>query len=295
TAFKVHPYHHATLGWKTDLATMPREDLYGPYKTFYTPNNAVIVAAGDFFVDDMLNRIRKAFGSIPRGPAAPPVKVVEPKQEGERRVHLRRPGPTSYFHAAYHGPKASDPDFFPVFVLSCVLSGVGGMSFSGGGSPGRSSRLYRALVETELATDVGCGFRPTIDPGTIDATATVRPRVPVEKVERAIFAELDKIASKPVTDAELAKVLKQARSQFVYATDGVMNRGYWLGELEIVASYKMYDTFLDQIASVTKADVQRVAAKYLVETNRTVGWFEPADGVAARRTPKASAKKRVRR
>ena len=294
SAFKVHPYHHDTIGWKTDLETMTREDLYAHYRTYYTPNNAIVVAAGDFDVDNMLDQIRQSFGPIPRGPAAPPVRTVEPRQEGERRVRLRRPGPASYFHAAYHGPKASDPDFFPVFVLSGVLSGVGGMSFSGGGSPGRSSRLYRALVETELATDAGCGFRPTIDPGTIDASATVRPGVAIEKVERAIFEELDKIASKPVTDAELAKVLKQARSQFVYATDGVMNRGYWLGELEIVASYKMYDTFLDGIASVTKADVQRVAAKYLLETNRTVGWFEPSNGTVDR-TPKASAKKRVRR
>ncbi len=291
TAFKVHPYHHDTVGWKTDLETMTRDDLYRHYKTFYAPNNAVIVAAGDFDVNEMLGKIRQSFGSIPRGADAPQVKSVEPPQEGERRVLLRRPGPTSYFHAAYHGPKSSDPDFFPVFVLAGVLAGVGGMSFSGGGSPGRSSRLYRALVESGLATGVDCGFRPTIDPGTIDVTATVRPGVAVEKVERAIFAELEKIASKPVTDAELAKVHKQARSQFVYASDGVMNRGYWLGELEIVASYKMYDAFLDGIANVTKADVQRVAAKYLTETNRTVGWFVPSGNGKARR----AAGKRARR
>ncbi len=294
TAFKVHPYHHDTIGWKTDLETMARDDLYKHYQTFYAPNNAVIVAAGDFGADEMLGKIRQAFGSIPRGRDVPQVKAVEPPQEGERRVHLRRPGPTSYFHAAYHGPKASDPDFYPVFVLAGVLAGVGGMSFSGGGSPGRSSRLYRALVETGLATGVDCGFRPTIDPGTIDVTATVQPGVSVEKVERAIFAELDKIASKPVTDAELAKVLKQARAQFVYATDGVMNRGYWLGELEIVASYKMYGELLDGIASVTKADVRRIAEKYLAETNRTVGWFVPSNG-APKRAPKSNAKKRARR
>ncbi len=295
-AFKVHPYHHDTIGWKIDLETMTRDDLYNHYKTFYAPNNAVIVAAGDFDVDEMLGKIRQSFGPIPRGRDVPPVKAVEPPQEGERRVHLRRPGPTSYFHATYHGPKASDPDFYPVFVLAGVLTGVGGMSFSGGGSPGRSSRLYRALVETGLATDVDCAFRPTIDPGTIDVSATVRPGVSVEQVERAILAELDKIASKPVTDAELAKVLKQARSQFVYATDGVMNRGYWLGELEIVASYKMYDELLDGIANVTKQDVRRVAEKYLAETNRTVGWFVPTDGSGrhasqARRTSRQRARR----
>jgi len=220
TAFKVHPYHHDTIGWKTDLETMSRDDLYNHYRTYYAPNNAIIVAAGDFEPDEMLAKIEKAFGAIPRGHDVPPVKSVEPLQEGERRVRLRRPGPTPYFHTAYHAPQASDPDFFPVFVLAGVLSGVGGMSFSGQGSPGRSSRLYRALVETGLAADVGCGFRATIDPGVIDVTATVRPGVPVEKVERAILTELEKITAKPITDAELAKVIKQAKTQFVYATDG---------------------------------------------------------------------------
>lgn len=279
-AFKVHPYHHDTIGWKSDLETITRDDLYNHYKTYYTPNNAIVVAAGDFDADRMLRKIEDAFGKIARGRELPPMKIVEPPQEGERRVNLRRPGPTSYFHAAYHAPKASDPDYFPVFVLAGVLDGVGSMSFSGHGSPGRSARLYRALVETELATDVDCAFRPTIDPGTIDVSATVRPGVPIEKVEHAIFAELEKISTRPISDEELDKVLKQAKVQFVYATDGVMNQGYLLGDMEVVASYKMYATFLDNLMRVSKADVQRVAAKYLAETNRTVGWFIPTDGAA---------------
>ncbi len=297
TAFKVHPYHHDTIGWKVDLETMTRDDLYGHYKKYYVPNNAVVTAVGDFDTDEMLHKIEAAFGPLPRRTEVPQVKSVEPPQEGERRVRVRRPGPTDYFHTAYHGPKATDPDFFPVFVLSGVLSGVGGMSFSGGGSPGRSSRLYRALVETELAADVDCSFRPTIDPGTIDVTATIRPGVPIEKVEQAVFAELQKVASKPVLDEELEKVIKQTRSQFVYATDGVMNLGYWLGQLEVVASYKMYETFLESVSNVTKQDVLRVAAKYLAETNRTVGWFEPVDGAGPTRPVKrrAARPKRARK
>ena len=286
-AFKVHPYHHDTIGWKTDLQTMTRDDLYAHYKTYYAPNNATIVAAGDFDTDEMLAKIEWHFGALPRGKDVPPVKVVEQLQEGERRVVLRRPGPAAYFHAAYHAPKATDPDYFPVFVLVGVLTGVGGMSFSGHGSPGRSSRLYRALVETGLAVDVDCGFRATIDPGTLDVAATVRPGVAIEKVERAIFAELDKIVTRRVTEQELDKVIKQARSQFVYAQDGVMNIGGWLGQLELVASYKMYETFLGNLAKVTRDDVLRVAAKYLGETNRTVGWFVPTnDGSSPKRAHK---------
>lgn len=281
-AFKAHPYHHNTIGWKTDLETITRDDLYAHYKTYYAPNNAIIVAAGDFEADALLAKIQHAFGAIPRGKAIPPAQIVEPPQEGERRVVLRRPGPASYFHAAYHAPKASDPDYFPVFVLVGILTGVGGMSFSGHGSPGRSSRLYRALVETGLAVDVDCSFRASLDPGTLDVTATARPGVAIEKVERAIFAELEKIATTRVTETELSKVIKQARSQFVYAMDGVMNVGGWLGQLEIVASHQMYDTFLERLTQVTRDDVRRVAANYLRETNRTVGWFVPTNGAAPR-------------
>jgi zinc protease len=276
-AYKIHPYHHDTIGWKIDLQNMTRDQLYAHYKTHYVPNNAIVVAAGDFDVKEMQRKIQDAFGKIPRGGDIPAMKLVEPPQESERRVLMRRPGPTSLFHAAYHGPKATDPDFFAAFVLSGVLSGVGSMSFSGHGSPGRSSRLYRALVETQLATDVDCSFRPTIDPATFDVTATVHPGVAIEKVERAIFDELDRAASKPITQPELEQVFKQAKVQFVYATDGVMNKGYLLGEFEIVASYKMYSTFLDNLMAVKKADVQRVAAKYFRETNRTVGWFIPSN------------------
>src|SRR5512135_1972814 len=302
TAFKIHPYHHDTIGWKVDLENITREQLYRHYKTYYAPNNAVVVAVGDFDADEMQSRVAEAFGKIPRGGEIPPMNSVEPPQEGERRVVVRRPGPTSYFHAMYHAPQASDRDFFPVFVLAGVLSGVGGMSFSGGGSPGRSSRLYRALVEKELAADVECGFRATIDPGTIDVAATVNPGVTVQKVEDAIFKQLEKIAAKPVTDEELETVFKQAKTQFVYATDGVMNLGYWLGQLEMVSSYKMYDRFLDGILAVKKENVTRVAAKYFAETNRTVGWFLPTDGAApapgkpaGKQSKKASAKKRGKR
>ncbi len=291
-AFKVHPYHHDTIGWKHDLETMTRDDLYRHYQTYYAPNNAVIVAAGDFDADELLGKIEQAFGALPRNANIPRMSSVEPPQEGERRVVLRRPGPTACFQALYHAPQASDPDFFPTFVLAGILSGVGGMSFSGQSSPGRSSRLYRALVETGLAVDVDAGFRATIDPGSFDVAATVRPGVKIEKVERAIFAELDRIATQRVTAIELATVVKQAKAQFVYAMDGVMNVGYWLGQLEIVASYQLYDAFLDGLMRVTKADVQRVAAKYLTETNRTVGWFIPATGTAPKaRLPKHSARK----
>lgn len=115
-----------------------------------------------------------------------------------------------------------------------------------------------------------------LDPYLLEVGATVRPGVEIVRVERAVFRELDRLANAPISDEEFKKVLKQTRAQYVYAEDGVSNHGYRLGMLEVVASYKAYDTFVENLEKVTKEDIQRVAAKYLAETNRTVGWFLPA-------------------
>jgi len=275
-AFKIHPYHHGVIGWKCDLETMSRDDLYNHYRTYYVPNNAVVVVVGDFETGALWDQLERGFGAIPPGLDPQPVHAQEPPQEGERRVVLRRPGGAHYIQVCYHVPAARHPDFFPLFVLNGVLDGVPAMG-TGGGSNGRSARLYRALVEKELATEVDCSFGPTLDPGVFQVTATARPGVSLSKVEKAILAELEKVARQPVRPAELEKVKRQARAQFVYAADGVANQGYWLGSLEIVASHTMYGEFLDRLAAVTADDVQRVAATYLVETNRTVGWFVPTN------------------
>ena len=142
-------------------------------------------------------------------------------------------------------------------------------------SPGRSSRLYRALVEKELAVDVGADYMPTLDPFLFMVSAIVSPGVSIARVERAILTELEKVKRAPLTTNEFAKVMKQARAQFVYAEDGVANRGYRLGLLEVLATHTMYESFLDKLQAVTPDDVQRVANLYLEESNRTVGWFEP--------------------
>ena len=289
TAFHVHPYHHDTIGWKVDLERMTRDQLYNHYRHYYVPNNAIVVAAGDFETSALLDKLHATFGQLPRGEEVVPLRIEEPPQEGERRVVVRRPGATCYFSAAYHAPRATDADFFPCFVLSGVLGGASSLAAGGRASPGRSSRLYRALVEKELASGVHCSYFPMLDPYLFDISATVRPGVDIARVERAIFGEVERIASQPISDAEYEKVLKQTRAQYVYAEDGVSNHGYRLGMLEVVASYRMYDTFLENLEKVTKEDIQRVAAKYLAETNRTVGWFIPTaeDG-----TQKAEGRKR---
>jgi zinc protease len=287
-AFKVHPYGQGVIGWKCDLQTITREDLYNYYRSHYAPNNAVVVVVGDFQTDALLSRIEELYGSIPAGSAIPAVRSVEPRQEGERRIIVRRPGPTRYFTAAYHAPAASDSDVFPLFVLDAILSGAKPMGLFAGGntSMGRSSRLYRLLVDTARCTGAGSSFGLTKDPYLFNFSATLHTDVPLAEVETTIFEEIEKIQREGVLAEEVEKAVKQVRAQFVYASEGVTNQAYWLGDLEMVGRYTMLDEFIERISAVTPADIQRVSQTYLVSSNFTVGWFEPTPpGAAADGSP----------
>jgi zinc protease len=276
-AFKVHTYGHETIGWKCDLQTITRDDLYTHYRTFYVPNNATLIVVGDFKTAPMLEKINKLFGGIPAGPAMPAVTVAEPPQEGERRLVVRRPGGGSYFAVAFHAPSASHPDYWPMFVLAGVLSGVGSLNFTSPGASGKSARLYPALVEKGLAADANVSFGLSVDPDLLGVSATALQGVSLKRIEAVVFAELDKLAQEPPTAEELATVRKQVRTQIVYSEDGVANLGFTLGEFEVASSYKDYLAIMERVSSVTGADVQRVAATYLNDLNRTVGWFIPTN------------------
>lgn len=276
-AFKVHPYGHETIGWRSDLLTISRDDLYHHYRTYYNPNNAILILVGDFDTASLLDRVERLFSAIPAQQPIPPVTAVEPRQEGERRVTVRRPGGASYFSAAYHAPAAAHPDFYPMFVLSSVLSGVGSLNFSGPAASGKSARLYRALVESELATSAGASFGPSVDPDLFSVHATAREGVSLARIEEAMLAEIERIVKEPPSHAELETVKKQVKTQTVYAGDGVANLGYTAGLFEIASSYRMLTSLAEKVGEVKPEDVQRVAAAYLTGLNRTVGWFIPSE------------------
>ena len=278
TAFKVHPYHHQVIGWMTDLQSMTREDLWQHYRTYYTPNNAIAVAVGDFETEKLLDRIRELFEPIPQGPEVPGVPFQEPPQRGERRVEVRGEGQTAYVQAAFHVPEATHPDFYPLVVLDSILGGAKPMSLFGGAYPtNRTSRLYKALVETELASRVSTSVQPTLDPYLFYVSTTVRAGRTCQEVEDALWVEVKRIREEPVTGEELRRAIKQAQAQFVYSRESVTSMGYWLGFSSIIADHTWLETFLDRLAAVTAEDVQRVAQAYLTETNRTVGWFVPIE------------------
>lgn len=277
-AFRAHPYGHQVIGWKEDLRQITHEDLWSHYKLYYGPHNAMLIVVGDIDVTAIRARIQGLFAPIPAGPPPPPVSAIEPAQTGERRVVLRQQGTAQYFQAAFHVPEAGHPDNFALMMLDALLAGASPMTFGGGSTPThRSARLYKALVETELATRAGCGYNPSIDPSLFHFYATVREGRSLDEVEEAMWSEIKRIQDELVGEQELLKAQKQARAQFAYALESVTNQALWLGLMDMVDSYTRFHTFLDDLVAVSAADVQRVAQTYLIETNRSVGWFVPTE------------------
>ncbi len=274
-AFRVHSYHHEVIGDLADLETMQRDDLYRHYRQYYTPNNAVIAVAGDFESEVMLGRIRELFEPIPAGEALLQRIRPEPAQSGERRFTLEGPGETTYIQFAHRAPAASDPDFFPLTVLDSLLTGPSSLNMFGGGISNKTSRLYRALVEGELAVSVYGGLQATIDPFLHTITIYVRPGCSVETVFSKLEDEIKRLQDAPPSPDELARAVKQARALFAYGSESITNQAFWMGFSEMFASYDWFTGYLDNLAAVTPGDVQRMAQVYLRPQNRIHGIYLP--------------------
>jgi zinc protease len=190
-------------------------------------------------------------------------------------VRLTGEGETAYLDVMYHAPSATDPDFYPMVALDSILAGASSFNLFGGGTSNKSSRLYRALVETGLAAGVSGGLSATVDPFLYSISATVRNGQTPEAVEAALDREVERARNELVSEQELAKAVKQARAMFAFGAESVTSQGFWLGNTEIFDDYRWFENYLDRLAAVTTADVQRVAQKCLALTNRTVGHFVP--------------------
>jgi zinc protease len=282
-AFRVHSYHHEVIGDIVDLENMQRDDLYNYYRDYYAPNNAVLTVAGDFNTGEMLARIRELFAGIPAGEEPHRRARPEPKQNGERRVTVEGPGETIFVKASYHAPQATDPDFFPFTVLDSLLTGPSSINLFGGGISNKTSRLYRALVEKELAVSVGGGLQATIDPFLYGITITVHPERSADEVISALDAAIEIVLQAPPDAADLTRAVKQARALFAYGSESITNQAFWLGFVEMFADYAWFESYLDNLAAVTPEDVHRVAKAYLRPQNRILGVYLPvvAQEVAA--------------
>jgi len=276
----VHAYHHEVIGDMADLHTMTRDDLYTHYKTYYVPNNAVMAVAGDFETEEMLDRIKELYEPIQAGDEPPRLTRPEPEQKGEVRLSVEGPGETTYVQVCYRFPTASHPDFFPLSVLDSLLAGPSNLNMFGGGISNKTSRLYRALVEKELTVSVHGGAQATVDPFLYNISMTIHPQRKPEEALSALDDEIKRIQDEPVSEEEVARAIKQARAIFAYGSENITNQGFWMGYAEMFADYNWFLSYLDNLAAVTPAEVQRVAQQYLQTKSRVVGTYIPTGGEA---------------
>lgn len=271
TAFLAHPYRWPVIGWPSDIEGYTRDDLVQYFRTYYAPNNATLIVAGDFKKDDLLPKIQALFGKIPRGPAPlPRVITLEPPQRGERRVSVKKDAELPLLFAVYHVPNLTHPDSFALDVLAYVLGG------------GQSARLHQQVVyEKRLASYASADYSGVhVDPYLFGLSGGPLPGKTAEEVAQAIFAEIERVQREPVTDRELQKAKNQIESEFIFAQDSVHRLANLLGAWESVASWRLLAGYLDGIRKVTAADVQRVAKQYLTPDNRTVAILIPTKPAA---------------
>ena len=219
-AWREHPYRLGVIGPKSDLRAMTRENLYDHYKRYYMTNNATLVMVGDFSTPELLDKIHAEFDKHPAGPTPPSLQIEEQPQTGERRVIVQRPGPTPYVMLAYHAPEASHVDSAPMVVLSSLLGGASSpIAWGGARGLGRSSRLYRALIDGEIASSVSASYELTLDPYLFAVDATLRNGIEPQRAEAAILTEIERIQREGVPADELARTKRQLHAQVVAADD----------------------------------------------------------------------------
>jgi zinc protease len=268
-AFREHPYHHPTIGWRSDVEGVPMERLRQFYDTFYWPNNATVIALGDFKREDALDMINHHFGKIETAPQPiPEVYTTEPAQEGERRFEVSRIGDLPRVWAGYHVPEATHSDNYAIAAMRQLL----------GSTYERSSRLYKRLIDTSLANEVFARHDDLRDPGLFIVGATINPGVDLAQVEKALFEEIEKMAVEPATEEELKRIKSSNLKGTILAKADPSSLAFMLGEAESKADWRWLMEYDDKFEAVTKEDIMRVAGLYFLRRNRTVGHFLPKEG-----------------
>ena len=265
TAFQLSPYHWPTIGWMEDIARFTLEDLKKYYQTYYNPANAFLVVVGDFQKAKLLPQIEKAFGAVAKGTAPMQERDRDPRQAGERRISVRKEAQLPFLVMGYHVPNLREADSYVLEVAATILSG------------GKSSRLYQGLVrEKRLVLEADADHSLlSRDPSLFYLSANPLPGKEVTDVEKALEREVERLQREPVGGRELEKAKNQLESSFIFGQDSLFYQAMLLAQHEIAHTWKAIDEYLPSIRKVTPEDIQRVANRYLIPDNRTVGILIP--------------------
>jgi zinc protease len=266
TAFREHPYHHPTIGWRSDIEGVSTERLKEFYDVFYQPNNATAMLIGDFEEPEALGLVARHFAAVPRSSRPiPSVHTTEPPQEGERRFLVRRTGQVAWTALSWRSVEAAHPDTPALAVLGNALGG------------GLTSRLYQALVEQSLALSVNVVPWQLRDPGLFSIFAPVRPGIEPARIESVIREEIRRVVEAGVTEAETQKARTQIEAEIIFDRDSTDQIAASLSEAIAVADWEWYVDYPASVARVAPDDVRRVASAYLHDDALTVGLFLPRE------------------
>lgn len=279
TAYVTQPYHWPPVGWIDDIGRLTVEDARAFYRTYYNPANAFIVVVGDATMEDLLPRLEKTFGSIPKETVPEAFHYEDPPQAGERRIEVARPAQLATIILAYHVPNVRSADSYVLEVISSILGAA------------KSSRLYERLItEGKMAVEADADYSHlSFDPGLFYLSATVMPDKTAEEVEAAMVAELERLKNEPLGAEELQKAKNQLEAGFVFQRDSLFYQGMMLARYEIASSWKELADYVPSIRKVTAEDIQRVARLYFTPRNLTAGTLVPVAGEGGAPPPGGSA------
>ncbi|MEE8479591.1 MAG: pitrilysin family protein, partial [Candidatus Neomarinimicrobiota bacterium] len=264
TAYQAHPYHHSTIGWRSDIEGVSTEQLREFYETFYWPNNATVTIIGDFNKNDALQLILDNYGTIPKAPhKIPEMYTTEPNQEGGRRFVIKRAGQMGIVGVAHKTPNGLHKDNYAIQILARILGG------------GKSGRLYKKIVDKGLATSITMWDFPLRDNGLFITYAFLTPGTKHKDIEKIILDEYELIKKKGVTNEEINRAKGQIRADQAYSRDGSYSIASNLNEAIATGDWTYYTNYLENINKVTEEDIERIVDAYLIEDKSTTGYFIP--------------------
>lgn len=263
-AYQEQNYRHLPIGARSDIENVPIERLQAFYRRYYQPDNAVLTVTGKFEEAKVLALVATSFGPIPKPERVLiPTYTVEPVQDGEKHVTLRRVGDTQMVLAAYHVPSGLHDDAAALQMLAYVL----------GNTP--AGRLHKALVETEKASAIFGFYFNLREPGLLFLGAEVRQEKPLADAKKTLLDTVDAFTATPVTKEELERARTKSLKDFDLALNQSEVVGLQISEWIAKGDWRLFFLNRDRIRKVTAEDVQRVALRYLKVSNRTLGEFLP--------------------
>ncbi|MDF1663201.1 MAG: insulinase family protein, partial [Planctomycetota bacterium] len=258
-AFSAHPYRWPILGWMIDIQNWEIADLEQFFKTYYAPNNCVMVVSGAVTGDEVFELAKEKFSHIPAQKAPRPVHTAEPVQLGERRAQVAAVSELAQVQLGWHVPASSDDDYWALSTLEKLLF------------HGQSSLFYKKFIESEITLSISGGVDGhALDPTLFTIRAHLRDGVTTDQFQKTLDEVFDDLRVNPRPEEELQKAKNQVRAEFVRSLKTINGKADLVGAFEIFGGgHEFIPQALDSYAAVTAEDVRKVVAKYFVDDNRT--------------------------